>query len=285
MEDRACAKVNLTLGVLGRRADGYHELESLVVFAECGDRLSLRPGEPFSLSVSGPFAAKIDSENLIARAVQRAADADPELTLGAFALEKNLPVAAGVGGGSADAAAALRLIQRTNPDRAKAIDWFALAASLGADVPVCLAGRPALMRGIGERLEPVRGVPGMSMVLVNPAVPLAAGDVFRALDAPPLREPVARGPAPAFAGRDDFVAYLRARANDLERPASRLCPAIAEVKAQLAEVSGAVLARMSGSGPTCFALFAGEEDAVAAANAIRAKRPAWWVAATRLTPH
>lgn len=281
IDEPAPAKINLTLRVLGRRPDGYHELESLVVFAACGDRLSLRPGEPFALTVTGPFAAGLDADNLVATAVRSAQASDPHLTVGAIHLEKNLPVAAGLGGGSSDAAAALRALRRANPDRAPAIDWLALAAGLGADVPVCLAGRPSLMRGIGERLHVIARLPKAAIVLVNPRLPLGAGEVFRALGAGPVRaSAVLREPPPTFAGFDDLIAYVRSSANDLEAPAKALCPEIARVEAALASQAAARLVRMSGSGPTCFALFANRAEADAAAAAIAQHEPGWWVTAT-----
>lgn len=282
IEEHAAAKINLTLRVLGRRPDGYHELESLVVFADYGDRLALHRGTPNPLRVTGPFASAIDGPNLIDAALWQAVRADPAITLGTFVLEKNLPVAAGLGGGSADAAAALRAIRRANPGRAEHIDWHQLAADLGADVPVCLASRPALMSGIGERLQPVVSIPRMSMVLTNPGLPLAARDVFQALRAEPTcQEPVEPPPPPAFKDIGELGDYLRARGNDLEPPATALCPPVARVKAALTAAPGALIARMSGSGPTCFGLFARDAEAVAAADMIRQNQPDWWVVPTR----
>lgn len=283
IEERAAAKINLTLRVLGRRSDGYHELGSLVAFADFGDRLVMRQCEPTALRVTGPFAAAVDGPNLVEAAVRRTLEADPGLSVGSIVLEKNLPVAAGLGGGSADAAAALRAIRRANPEKGASIDWNALAASLGADVPVCLASRPALMRGIGERIQPLDSLPGAAIVLANPGVPLATRDVFRALDAPPLHAPPqGSAPVPAFADIHELCAYLRVCGNDLERPAAALCPAVVHVKSALAAAPGALLARMSGSGPTCFALFARETEAAAAAETLGRDRPDWWVAATRM---
>lgn len=283
IDELAPAKINLSLRVLGRRPDGYHELESLVVFAACGDRLSLRPGEPFGLAVSGPFAAGLDADNLVATAVSRAQAADVRLTVGAMHLEKNLPVAAGLGGGSSDAAAALRALRRANPDRALAIDWPALAAGLGADVPVCLAGRPSLMRGIGERLDVIAHLPKAAIVLVNPRLPLGAGEVFRALGTGPVpASAVSRELPPAFVDFDALIAYLRSSTNDLEAPAKALCPEIARVEAALASQPAARLVRMSGSGPTCFALFANRAEADAAAAVIAQREPGWWVTATEI---
>jgi 4-diphosphocytidyl-2-C-methyl-D-erythritol kinase len=283
IEELAPAKINLSLRVLGRRPDGYHELESLVVFAAFGDRLTLHRGDEFALTVSGPFAAALDTDNLVATAVRRAQAADPQLGVGAFHLEKSLPVAAGLGGGSSDAAAALRALRRANPDRSAALDWPALAATLGADVPVCLAGRPALMRGIGERLHVIERLPQAAIVLVNPRLPLGAGDVFRALNAAPLlASAVSNAPPPSFDSLDELVSYLRSSANDLEAPAKVLCPEIGRVQAALAAQPAARLVRMSGSGPTCFALFASRTEAGTAAAAIARHEPGWWVVATEI---
>ncbi len=281
IEELAPAKINLSLRVLGRRPDGYHELESLVVFATFGDRLTLHPEEEFALTVSGPFAAVLDAENLVATAVRRAQAADPRLGIGAFHLEKNLPVAAGLGGGSSDAAAALRALRRANPDHSAALDWPAFAAALGADVPVCFAACPALMRGTGERLHFIERLPQVSIVLVNPRLPLSAGDVFRALNAAPLQAlAVSNALPPSFGSFDDLVAYLRSSANDLEAPAKALCPEIEHVQAALAAQPTARLVRMSGSGPTCFALFTSRVEADTAAAAIARHEPGWWVTAT-----
>lgn len=283
VDELAPAKINLSLRVLGRRPDGYHELESLVAFAAVGDRLTLYPGNTFALTVTGPFAAALDGENLVAEAVHRARAADPQLEVGTFVLEKNLPVAAGVGGGSADAAAALRALQRANRNRAS-LDWPALAAALGADVPVCLANRPALMCGIGERLHPVARLPRVPIVLVNPRLPLGAGEVFRALNASPLQASAVSNAwrPPSFAGLDDLVSHLQAAANDLEAPAKHLCPVIGRVQATLAAQSGARLVRMSGSGPTCFALFDNRAEAESAATIVAKHEPGWWVVATEI---
>jgi 4-diphosphocytidyl-2-C-methyl-D-erythritol kinase len=279
IEEPASAKINLTLRVLGRRPDGYHEIESLVVFARFGDRLTLRPDEANSLSLSGPFAAAIVGTNLLETALQRLIQAAPELRLGAVTLEKNLPVAAGLGGGSADAAALLRAVQRLNPQMASVVAWHAIAQSLGADVPVCLRGTPALMWGIGERIVPLASIPDATLVLVNPRLPVAAGDVYRRLGADAIPQRM-QGPAPPLLGSvHDLVSYASARRNDLEAPAIALCPQIADVKAVLEATPGALLVRMSGSGPTCFALFAGLDEASAAAAAVAQRQPNWWVVA------
>ena len=167
----ARAKVNLTLSVLGRRSDGYHDIESLVTFADIGDLVTFHPGPDCRITTSGPFAPEIEGPNLLEKTLSLLRELDPGLVLGAVELEKNLPVAAGLGGGSADAAALLRAVRAANPERAGRIDWHRLAARLGADVPVCLAGVPALIRGIGDRIEPLaHKLPPLACVLVNPRV-------------------------------------------------------------------------------------------------------------------
>jgi 4-diphosphocytidyl-2-C-methyl-D-erythritol kinase len=283
--ETARAKVNLTLSVLGRRPDGYHELDSLVVFADVGDHVALTVDGPATVATSGPFAGAIDGPNLLARALAALKDSDAALRLGSVHLEKNLPVAAGLGGGSADAAALLRAVRRANPERAAGVAWHEIAKGLGADVPVCLESRSARMQGIGDRVEPVppHGLPSLPAVLVNPRLPLSTGDVFRALQAGPL--PAAgRAPVhlPAFADAPAVADYVRERRNDLEAAAARLLPQVSEVKALLAAQPGCHVAAMSGSGPTCFGVFASEADAARAAAALAVGQPSWWVVATRL---
>lgn len=293
IDEFAPAKVNLTLRVLGRRDDGTHELESLVTFAGVGDRVTLHPDTACAVTVEGPFAAEIAGENLLTRTLALLREMDPALRLGRAELTKTLPVAAGLGGGSADAGALLRAVRRVNPERAAAIDWVGIAVRLGADVAVCLHGRPALMRGRGEILHAVADSSegagsGIAVVLANPRVPLSTAQVFGALQAPRLdRAPsdVAPQRAPQagpFAGLNDLLGYMRARGNDLEPPALRQLPMIAEVKAALAAQSGCRLAAMSGSGPTCFGLFASAGAAERAALALRTAQPGWWVVATVL---
>ena len=180
----ANAKINVFLRVLSAREDGYHDLESLVAFAAVGDRLTFHPGPTSRVTTFGPFAADIDGPNLLDKALAQLREVDPGLLLGTVELEKNLPVAAGLGGGSADAAALLRAVRHANPERAGRIDWHGLAARLGADVPVCLAGAPALICGVGDMVEPLgpgHRLPPLACVLVNPRVPLPTAQVFRAL--------------------------------------------------------------------------------------------------------
>jgi 4-diphosphocytidyl-2-C-methyl-D-erythritol kinase len=277
VRELAHAKINLTLEVLGKRPDGYHELESLVTFADIHDVVTLDPGDGGSVTVAGPFAGYIGGENLLIRAIALLRAADPKLVLGSVRLDKHLPVAAGLGGGSADAAALLRAVRQANADRADGIAWSDIAARLGADVPVCLGARPAMIWGIGGKSAPVASLPQTSAVLVNPRLPLATADVFKALAAAPVaagrREPV----APDLSRLVDLVAHMRAHGNDLERSAMALLPAIRDVKTALEAEPECRLAAMSGSGPTCFGIFADQAQATAAAARIAATHSGWWV--------
>jgi 4-diphosphocytidyl-2-C-methyl-D-erythritol kinase len=285
------AKVNLTLRVVGRRVDGYHDLESVVAFADCADRLSLADGPELRLTTTGPLAEACGEtlDNLVFKAAQLLGDRVADLRLGAFTLDKVLPVAAGIGGGSADAAAALRLLARANGlaiDDARLIE---VAQLTGADVPVCLASRACVMTGVGETLLPLT-LPKMPCVLVNPRIPVATKDVFRALG---LRNgellvgasDVMRAPAWPEAGAsvEDWVEMLAASSNDLEAPATRIQPVIGDVISALSATNGAWLARMSGSGATCFAIFENTADARRAAQKIQIDHPQWWVHAGLLS--
>ena len=279
------AKVNLTLRVVGRRVDGYHELESVVAFADCADRLSLAPGSTLDLTMSGPLAQACGetSDNLVLKAARLLGERVPDLKVGSFTLDKVLPVAAGIGGGSADAAAALRLLAQLNGlalDDKRLLD---VALQTGADVPVCLTSRACDMTGVGETLLPL-SLPILPCVLVNPRVPVATREVFAALG---LRNgellvgatDVIRATAWPEQGAsvEDWVEVLAASSNDLEAPAMRIQPAIGEVITALSATDGAWLARMSGSGATCFALMPDEGGAVRAAALLKEKYPAWWV--------
>jgi 4-diphosphocytidyl-2-C-methyl-D-erythritol kinase len=282
VRELARAKLNLTLGVRGRRSDGYHELESLVAFAQVHDVVTLEPGGDETVTVSGPFAAAIVGENLLARTLELLREADRGLRLGSVHLKKRLPVAAGLGGGSSDAAALLRAVRRANQDRADRVPWLEIAAQLGADVPVCLADRPALMWGKGESFAPIRAFPTVNAVVVNPGVPLATVRVFAALGSDPALATVATPVVPELPDLSALLAYMQARGNDLERAAIGLCPEITEVKALLAAQADCHMAAMSGSGPTCFGIFSGEGPAQRAAAALVAARPGWWAAGTTL---
>jgi 4-diphosphocytidyl-2-C-methyl-D-erythritol kinase len=279
------AKVNLSLRVVGRRVDGYHDLESVVAFADCADRLTLTPGPELLLDTSGPLAEACGaiSDNLVLKAAHLLAERVPDLKLGAFALDKVLPVAAGIGGGSADAAAALRLLARINGlalDDRRLLD---VALLTGADVPVCLASHACDMTGVGEGLLPLN-LPQLPCVMVNPRVPVATKDVFAALG---LRNgellvgatDVMQAPAWPDDGASiaDWVSALREVDNDLEAPAIRIQPVIGDVLSALGKADGALLSRMSGSGATCFAIFAEATHAQAAAERIGRDQPGWWV--------
>jgi 4-diphosphocytidyl-2-C-methyl-D-erythritol kinase len=274
---RAPAKVNLSLAVLGRRADGYHELDSLVAFAGTGDDLSLTPGEAISLEVTGPRAAGAGDpgHNLVLKAARALLARRPRLRVGAFHLIKRLPAAAGIGGGSSDAAAALRLLARLNGLPVSDPAVREAAAATGADVPVCLEPRLKMMRGIGDILgPPLRG--RFFAVLANPGVPVETASVFRALvlQARPPKV-LERGGAVSL----DEIAQAR---NDLEGPAVGLAPVIGEALALLRAQPGCRLARMSGSGATVFGLFDDCRSAALAGKQLAAARPGWWVRATLL---
>jgi 4-diphosphocytidyl-2-C-methyl-D-erythritol kinase len=279
------AKVNLTLRVVGRRGDGYHELESVVAFADCADRLSLTPGAKLNLKTTGPLAQDCGeiSDNLVFKAARLLGERVADLKLGDFILDKVLPVAAGIGGGSADAAAALRLLAQLNGlaiDDARLIE---VAQLTGADVPVCLASRACVMTGVGETLLPL-ALPKIPCVMVNPRVAVATKDVFGALG---LRNgellvgatdviQAAAWPEDG-ASVEDWVEALAAGSNDLEAPAMRIQPAIGKVLSALSATNGAWLARMSGSGATCFAIFENTAEAQRASQKIQSDHPGWWV--------
>jgi 4-diphosphocytidyl-2-C-methyl-D-erythritol kinase len=283
--ESAPAKVNLTLRVLGRRADGYHDIESLVAFADIGDRLTLTPGNALTLTVVGPGTAQTGAEadNLVIKAANALTARVPGLRAGAFRLEKNLPVAAGLGGGSADAAAVLRLLAQTNnlaPDDPRLHD---AARATGADVPVCLDPRPRVMRGIGEILSAPLPLPRLAALLVNPGVAVPTKLVFSgwkpSANAP---RPAERVALPKMQNEEQLLDWLASEANDLEAPAIALAPAIAEVLVSLRAAAGCRLARMSGSGATCFALFSSAAESAAAGKKLRTQFPGWWISETVL---
>ena len=278
--EQAPAKINLTLRVIARRCDGYHDIESLVAFAGVGDTVSFTPGGRLALSVRGPAAAACGSiaDNLVLKAACALLDRVGGLKLGRFLLSKRLPVAAGLGGGSSDAAAALRLLARVNRLARDDTRLMQAARATGADVPVCLDPRPRLMRDIGDILSDPLPLPPLSVILVNPGVMLATRNVFASLRV--VRPPKARF---GWQGeRTGLVDALAASGNDLEEPAIRLAPVVGEVLAALRASPGCRIARMSGSGATCFGLFERAGAASAAARLLRAKHPSWWVRATRL---
>ena len=282
--EAAPAKVNLALHVTGRRPDGYHELESLVVFAEVGDEIEAEPAPADSLRITGPFGAGLGNgeNNLVARAVAAFRRRWPERLPGGLSLtlRKNLPVAAGLGGGSADAAATLRLLAGLGGAPLPLAALGELALALGADVPMCLLSKPCLAGGVGERLTPLRDFPPCHMVLVNPLVPVSTPDVFRALGKrdnpglPPLPDPLTR---PAQLGL-----WLAETRNDLETPARGILGSIGVLVEAMGKRPGCMLARMSGSGATVFGLFGSAAQAHQAAHDLRERMPAYWVAAAPL---
>jgi 4-diphosphocytidyl-2-C-methyl-D-erythritol kinase len=288
--DQARAKVNLTLRVLSRRTDGYHELESVVAFADCADRLTLIPGSDLHLTTTGPGAVDCgdSADNLVIKAARLLAERIEGLRAGAFSLDKHLPVAAGIGGGSADAAAALRLLARANdldPGDARLIE---VARLTGADVPVCLQSRPVVMTGVGDGLTPL-ALPKLPCVMVNPRIAVATKDVFAALGLGKgeLLAGTANILAPAWPGEGasivQWIESLKASSNDLEAPALKVEPVISDVLTALRDAPGLLLARMSGSGATCFAIFGSDADAQAAGRSIAAAHPNWWVHAGALS--
>lgn len=286
--EKAKAKVNLTLHIEGRRPDGYHELQSLVVFADdvC-DVVSFTEGSEDSLTVTGPFASAAGNaaDNLVFKARDVASAFLRIPIVGAFTLEKNIPVAAGLGGGSSDAAATLRGLLRVygNDDL---VDRFPAAstASVGADVPVCVAQKISWMWGIGERLSDVKLQPPLPAVLVNPRIPLSTRDVFRSLGAAPCQPSARLAAFPlGWTCGASAAACLHEARNDLEPAAIRLEPVVRDVLDTIQGLPGCTLARLSGSGPTCFGLFETREQAYQAKDALASVQPGWWAEATTLS--
>jgi 4-diphosphocytidyl-2-C-methyl-D-erythritol kinase len=284
--ERAPAKINLTLHVVGRRPDGYHELESLVAFSRSGDSLSLTHGDDLKLDVSGPMAQTCGDpqDNLVVKAVRNLAARIEGLKLGALHLTKELPVAAGIGGGSSDAAAALRLVARANGLAQEDPRLLDAAQATGADVPVCLAARARMMMGIGEHLGPVLQLPPLPTLIVNPRQPLETKAVFARMKIAPGSK-TAFGSHPQISaglGYEALLAALRKGRNDMEDAACVLVPVIGDMLAILAAAPGCKLARMSGSGATCFAIFTDCRAAGRAKKTILAAHPGWWVKTTIL---
>jgi len=285
LSELARAKINLTLRILGRRADGYHELESLVVFADVGDALSLTLGKGMSLDIDGPFAGALDSENLVLKACREFLKTWPKARAGHFHLTKNLPVASGMGGGSADAAAALRLLKRANPGITTDEKISVIAMKLGADVAVCLESRAAFMGGMGEKITPVYELPKTAIVLVNPGLALATRDVFFALQAGEMAEESETTAAVVprmLSAWDEVAEFIHATGNDLAPVATSLLPVIDDVREALISMDGCMAASLSGSGATCFGLFRDESQAASAAETLSENYPAWWVRAASL---
>ncbi|WP_072394938.1 4-(cytidine 5'-diphospho)-2-C-methyl-D-erythritol kinase [Hyphomicrobium sp. CS1GBMeth3] len=283
----APAKINLTLGVAGRRDDGFHLLESLVAFADLGDVLTLDTVGNAGVQITGPMADGLAGPDILARTLALVEERAPELARGAVHLEKILPVAAGVGGGSADAGALLRALYRANGPLSEGVDWHGLARSLGADVPVCLEARSLWMTGVGEDLfEIENGLPVLQAVLVNPMVAVPADKtarVFRVLDAGPVREGYVPPVAPQFADREALLQFMRANANGLQRAAEEIVPEVGVVRDALAALPGIEYVGLSGAGPTSFGIFPNREAAEAARAELAAVHPGWWTIAVKLS--
>jgi 4-diphosphocytidyl-2-C-methyl-D-erythritol kinase len=275
IQEFAPAKINLFLHVGDKRADGFHPLQSLAVFTDRGDALTIAPASELSLKIEGPFAKGLDGEgdNLVLRAARA-------LSVGgaAITLTKNLPVASGIGGGSSDAAAALRGLRALWNATADDARLCELAAALGSDIPVCVGAAPAFMEGRGEILRPAQSLPRIAMLLVNPGVAVPTRDVFASLK---TRSGIDMAlPRGVFGDTADLLRFLETTRNDLEAPACEIQPIIAEVLGAIATLPGALFTRMSGSGATCFGIFADDGSCTRAAETLRQACPDWWIAPT-----
>lgn len=283
--EAARAKVNLTLHMKGKRRDGYHELESLVVFADVSDELVFTPASEDRLSLEGPFAGLVDGENLVLKAKRAFASWLGVTVSGDFLLKKNIPVAAGLGGGSSDAAATIRALLKAYDRDEDTKTFIRQSASIGADVPVCLQDSAAWMCGLGERVTPVCGLTPLPALLVNPRIKLSTAAVFKTLNAKPLQAEEAEAP-PSFPGwrnPREAAVWLNEGRNDLEAPAIALEPAVKKVLDALRRLDDCMLSRLSGSGPTCFGIFLSQDAAAEAASEMRRSYPNWWVQATTLS--
>lgn len=280
----AFAKVNLFLHVTGKRPEGLHLLDSLVVFAGIGDSLQLLPDPAVSLKIKGPFAdvLKTEPNNIILKAfhlIQNYLSSGRAMRGGQITLTKRLPVSSGIGGGSSDAATIMKLCSQLWEMYFSPLEWLQMGLSLGADVPVCLAGQPKRMQGIGELLFETPVIPACWLVLVNPLVAVPTAAVFKQRQHESFSPPAPSFPEGGWANVKDFVHYLKRCRNDLTKPALELQPVIAEVLRVLQETANPLLTRMSGSGATCWGLFASEDEARHAAAALSQKQGNWWVAA------
>lgn len=281
--EEARAKINLALHVTGRRADGYHDLDMLVAFADVGDSVTLVTSDTDRFTIDGPMAAGLsaDADNLVLRAVQGFRERIGRTEPLSIRLTKRLPVASGIGGGSADAAATLRGLCRLQDIDANDRALASLALSLGADVPMCLTGQPAHVSGVGERIEPTVGQLAFGLLLVNPRVGVSTPAVFRTLE---RRDNPGLPALPAFGTVGDLSTFLAEETrNDLEAPARAIAPVIGDVLAALGSLPGIRLSRMSGSGATCFGLFADRSSAEVAGARLGADHPNWWVAPASTT--
>lgn len=277
----ARAKVNLFLHVLGRRPEGYHMLRMMVVFPRIGDLITAEAASGLSLSVSGPFRDGLSTggDNLTLGAAAALAARIGGARGAALHLEKNLPIAAGIGGGSADAGAALRLLARMWPGANRA-DLHDIAFALGADAPMCLAQTPAIAGGIGERLSPAPAFPGFWIVLINPMTLLSTAEVFAGLER--RENPAGAAPPARFVDLGHLTSWLSTQRNDMESAARKLRPEIGKVLSALAWDRTCRFHRMSGSGATCFGVYATEAEALAASDRLRAAEPGWWIAAAEV---
>ena len=281
----APAKINLYLHVTGRRSDGYHLLDSLLVFANLGNQIDVAESRNLSLEIIGPFAQGLSTgeDNLVLRAARSLADSAGIEARAAIRLTKNLPVASGIGGGSADGAAALRALTHHWRLTPADDDLYRLALSLGADVPACLASRPCYLGGIGEELTAAPALPPAGLVLVNPAVAVSTPDVFRARTAPfSWGARFGTGVESLLGTPEELARALSLRRNDLTDPAVELTPKVANVLGALAFSDGIRIARMSGSGATCFGLYDDMDTAAAAAEHLQKDHPKWWGQSTSI---
>jgi 4-diphosphocytidyl-2-C-methyl-D-erythritol kinase len=279
----AQAKINLSLDVLHKRGDGYHELVSLVTFADFGDTLELDCTQPLGLSIAGDNLSQIGElqSNLILKAAYKFKSNFPNATLGSFHLTKRIPIAAGLGGGSADAAAALRLLAKANNIKLDDPVSHNIATQIGADVPVCLTSQTRFMSGIGEKLGDVLDIPPLWAVLVNPHIAVSTVDVFGKLKRP-LQQKTITPIDIKFNTNESLYSWLSTQKNDLQAPAIKLQPKIADVMTALAHASNPHLVRMSGSGATCFALYTSKQASLEAEMVMKQTYPDWWIKAVKL---
>lgn len=281
VEEFAPAKINLALHVTGLRSDGYHLLETIVAFADVGDRLTVQDAQSDAFTICGPFAPALsgDSGNLVldARDAMRS-DAKSSRPV-SIQLEKNLPVSSGIGGGSADAAACLRALRRLWSLPHSDAELADMGVALGADVPMCLTSKPLFASGIGDEIEPVSEMPTMPLVMVNPNLAVSTPEVFKRL----THKTNPGITLPAGGSGDDWIAALKSMRNDLEAAAEAVLPAVSECRSALSD-SGALIARMSGSGATCFGIYGDGQKAADAADTIRSTHPTWYVCATSTLP-
>ena len=286
----AFAKINLSLEILGRRSDGYHQILSLVAFTEFGDQLVYDPGQSFAVESDGPFAISVQGENLIVTAAKKLSNHFPNINLGRVHLTKHIPVAAGLGGGSADVAAFFKLVEQHDESQLKGFDWVSFGALIGADIPVCLCRETSFMGGFGEQLSAVDVRAEVHIVLVNPGVELITGGVFKALNAPAYsaeRQVASRNRdmshmPKSFQSFQHLINFLHSHPNDLTKPACRQAPVINRVLGVLERCDGCALSRLSGSGASCYGLFESAPEAQQAGEQIAHEFPLWWVQSTRL---